>query len=95
METHPLPENEHQPPFVPHPDRADRVVRRLMRLVDWSEEDYSCEAVFVLLDEYVEMAARGEDVSALMPLIKRHLELCPSCEDEYEALLVIIKNVGE
>ncbi len=78
--------------FLPQPDPPKKVVRRLMRLVDWNEHDYSCDAAFDLLDEYTEMAARGEDVSRLLPLLKRHLELCPSCEDEYEALLSILKN---
>jgi len=78
--------------FSPQPDPAKKVVRRLMRLADFSPEDYSCEQAFEIIDQYAELAARGEDVSALMPLVKRHLELCPSCEDEYEALLNILNT---
>ncbi len=86
--TIPTPNN----PFSPQPDPPETVVRRLMRLADLNENDYSCEAVFDLLDQFAEMAARGEDVSRLMPFIQRHLELCPSCEDEYIALLAILKG---
>ncbi len=86
--TFPTPHNPHPP----QPDPPEKVVRRLMRLADLNEHDYSCETVFDLIDQYAEMAARGEDVSRLMPLIQRHLELCPSCEDEYVALLAILKG---
>lgn len=92
----PTPPFSHDHPhFLPQPAPPGKVVRRLMRLVDWNEHEYTCDAVFELLDEYAEMTARGEDVSRLMPLLKRHLEMCPSCEDEHEALLNILKNHKE
>jgi hypothetical protein len=33
------------------------------------------------------MEMRGEDVAHLMPLVQRHLELCPDCREEHEALM--------
>ena len=53
-----------------------------------------CDEVFELIDEYADAAARGEDTSKLMPLVKHHLEICRDCLEEYEALVRII-NSGE
>jgi len=55
------------------------------------ENEYSCDDVFRLLDQYSEMVARGENASELMPLIKHHLDLCKDCLEEYEALMSILQ----
>jgi hypothetical protein len=53
-----------------------------------------CDDVFELIDEYADAAARGEDTSKLMPLVKQHLEICRDCLEEYEALVRML-NSGE
>jgi hypothetical protein len=54
------------------------------------EEEYSCDEANRLIDQYAEMVARGEDPSALLPLVRRHLDFCPDCREEYEVLLRIL-----
>lgn len=54
------------------------------------EVELGCDDVFRLLDECAEAAARGEDISQLMPLVDQHLKMCPDCREEYEALLRIL-----
>jgi hypothetical protein len=56
------------------------------------EEELTCDDVFALLDQFTEMAARGENVSELMPLVKLHLDICGDCREEYEALLNVIQH---
>jgi hypothetical protein len=56
------------------------------------EEELTCDDVFALLDQFTEMAARGEDVAELMPLVKLHLDICGDCREEYEALLNVIQH---
>ncbi len=56
-----------------------------------AEVEYTCEDAHRLLDEYVECVLRGEDVSKLMPLVHKHLQMCPDCREEYEALLRIMQ----
>lgn len=56
--------------------------------VDW--ENTSCPEVMRIIDEYVEKMARGEDVSECMPLVKSHLEECPDCCAECDALLRVL-----
>ena len=58
------------------------------------EEELTCDEVFALLDQFTEMAVRGEDVGRLMPLVKHHLDLCRDCHEEYEVLQGILANAG-
>lgn len=53
--------------------------------------ELSCDDVHKILDQYTEMALRGDDVAALLPLVHQHLELCPDCREEYEALTRILQ----
>jgi hypothetical protein len=60
---------------------------RFLRMVGNTDEvEISCDEVFELLDQYVELEARGEDVVHLLPMVKRHLDKCRDCHEEYEAL---------
>ena len=61
--------------------------KMLQYLAIVSEEDISCEEVFAVLDQFVEAVQRGENVLLFMPLVRRHLDACPNCRDEYESLL--------
>lgn len=49
-----------------------------------------CDEVFAFLDESAERARKGENVAHLMPLVKQHLDMCPDCQEEYEALVRIL-----
>lgn len=65
---------------------------RLLQMVENTDEvELGCDEVFDLLDVYVEAEARGEDVATLLPLVKRHLDKCRDCHEEYAALLRIIE----
>lgn len=65
----------------------DEMMVRLLRMVENSDEvELTCDQVFELLDQYVELEASGENVAHLLPLVKRHLDRCRDCHEEYEAL---------
>jgi hypothetical protein len=72
-------------------EMAQKILGMLEKTQD---EELTCEEVFALLDQFAEMAARGEDVASLMPMVKQHLELCGDCREEYEALMRVITNPG-
>ena len=55
------------------------------------EDELSCGEVNDLIDQYVELKQRGENVERLMPLVKHHLDLCRECFDEYEALMAVLE----
>ncbi len=65
----------------------------LIQMLEKTEvEEYSCDDVYKLIDEFTEMVARGEDARQIMPLVSQHIDLCPDCREEYEALLRILEN---
>ena len=73
--------------------RNGSMMGKLLQMVKNTDEvEISCDDTFELLDHYVELEARGEDVASLLPLVKRHLEKCKDCHEEYEALARIIET---
>jgi hypothetical protein len=66
----------------------DEVVQGFVRILeDVHLAQMPCSQVFARLDEYVEKELQGRDAARLMPLLREHLDLCPDCCEEYEALL--------
>ncbi|MEK7329061.1 MAG: hypothetical protein AAB217_27760 [Chloroflexota bacterium] len=53
--------------------------------------EYSCDDVHHLLDQFAEAVLRGENAANLWPLVQRHLDMCPDCREEFEALLRILR----
>ena len=57
--------------------------------------EIDCDDCMLLIDEYIDMELAGKDAAKAMPLVKAHLDLCPPCRREYEALLVAVQAVIE
>ncbi len=70
------------------PGTFEKMVRQLEQTQDI---EYSCDEVLRVLDQFAEAVIRGEDVRQLMPLVQRHLDMCPDCREEFEALLRILR----
>lgn len=67
-------------------------VRLLHLLERTQEEELTCEETFDLLDEYVELAESEAEATAIMPLVKHHLDGCPDCHERYDALRRILQS---
>ena len=68
-------------------------VTSLMHLIEHTKEgEYTCEETMDLLDEYVELVTDGQDIAAIMPLVKNHISDCPDCTERYEALIKILQS---
>lgn len=78
-------------PNMPATNGQRNAILLIQKLQRTADVELTCEEVFALLDEYVEMALRGEDVAALMPLVRHHLEMCADCREEFEALERILR----
>ena len=50
-------------------------------------DEIGCGACYDQLDAFAEAHLAGRDAAASLPLVARHLEMCPECYDEFEALL--------
>jgi len=79
-------------PETPSSNGWGETVMLLQKLQQTEEIELTCDEVFAMLDEYTEMAIKGEDVASLMPLVRQHLVMCPDCRDEYEALERILNS---
>jgi hypothetical protein len=53
--------------------------------------EFSCDEVYRLLDQYTEIVNQGENAQKLMPLVEHHIDICPDCREEFEALLRILQ----
>ena len=71
------------------PDEAMAV--RLKSLAVVEPNKTPCEEVFAVLDQFAEAVQRGENVLIFMPLVRQHLDVCPACREEYEALLKMLQ----
>lgn len=73
----------------------EEVKALLLEAVRTHDVELTCQSTFELIDEYAEVAARGEDPAAVLPLVGQHLEICGECCEEYELLLKILKSLDE
>jgi len=46
-----------------------------------------CDGCFELIAEFAEAEKRGDELSDLLRLVQKHLDQCPCCAYEYEALI--------
>lgn len=87
--------------FKPHPYRKlqykkmdpEFAVKVAMQIEKTQKKEHSCDDVFEVLDQFVELVIKGEDASALMPLVQRHIEMCSDCFEEYEVLQAILREM--
>ncbi|MBI4732382.1 MAG: hypothetical protein HY781_09740 [Chloroflexi bacterium] len=76
--------------------KNDPAMQMLLRSVAMTnEKELTCDEVFALLDQFAEMVKRGEDAAGFMPLVQKHLTMCPDCREEYETLLRILDGPAE
>ena len=58
----------------------------LKRVLGPAGYEVGCDECFDLLDEYVELELSGQDADARIPGLHAHLDGCPACREEHEAL---------
>jgi hypothetical protein len=74
------------------PETQALLKRLLEALALTHESELDCDQVFAALDLYAEAIARGEDPAVVLPLVRQHLEQCPDCSEEQQALLAILTS---
>lgn len=78
-------------PSIP-PARAEAM---LQMIANTQETELACDEVHRLLDQYAELALRGEDAASLLPLVHQHLGMCPDCQEEFDALMRMLHAPAE
>lgn len=54
------------------------------------DDEMDCDECYAQVDAFVELHLSGKDAAAAMPLVADHLQRCPPCREEFEALLVAL-----
>ncbi len=54
-------------------------------------EEIGCDECFALSDQFAELVIAGKPAADLMPFVLAHLERCPDCNEEFEALLTALR----
>lgn len=69
------------------PALADQIWMRLATVTALRDQEIGCDAAYTSLDAYADRVSCGENAAVLMPLVHHHLEMCPDCREELDALL--------
>ena len=76
----------------PPPELSNETVLGFLKVLeDVDKEEITCNELYAKLDEYVEREIGQKDAAKIMPLMREHLNICPECCEEYEALLHVIE----
>jgi hypothetical protein len=65
---------------------------RLERFLGPATPEVGCDECFDRLDEFVEIELAGLDPDAAVPGLRAHLEGCPACREEHDALLALVAD---
>lgn len=63
---------------------------RLEPLLGPTQAEVGCEECFDRLDEFVELELAGLDADAAVPGLRAHLQGCPACREEHDALVALV-----
>jgi len=78
------------------PVNGDELLIKLLHMIDRTEEvELSCDEVLRYIDQYADLAVSNKDAAYVYPLVKKHLDRCLECEEEYEALVRILESLAK
>jgi len=60
-----------------------------------SDDSLDCDDCFSNVAQFAEVELAGLGLCESMKLVQTHMENCPCCEDEFQALLAAINEVGD
>lgn len=80
----------------PQPELTDEVVEKFLKVLEQARaEELPCDKIHARLDEFVEKEVQTHNAAKIAPLIREHLDMCPDCCEEYEALLAVVEHTKE
>jgi hypothetical protein len=74
-----------------NPDQLKKIVRGVLMT---RPDEIGCDECFERLDHFVEEVLAGKNAAEAMPLVQDHLDRCPECREEFEALVMVLQSVG-
>lgn len=73
---------------------AEQVTHLVAMVITVQPDEIDCEECFGRVAEYAQMQLTGGSLDQGMQAIQRHLQQCPCCRDEYQALLEALSALG-
>lgn len=73
------------------PASVEQLLMTVTMVAATRDEEIGCDEAYAFLDSYADRVSRGEDAATLMPLVHHHLEMCPDCREEFDALLLAVE----
>jgi len=68
----------------------------LVELVFFTDDDeLSCDECYDKVDQFAELKLIGKQPAEALPLVQAHLDRCPPCREEFEALLEALKAIAQ
>ncbi|MBI1743091.1 zf-HC2 domain-containing protein [Candidatus Acetothermia bacterium] len=58
-----------------------------------SEQVIGCDECLEMVDQFAEHILDGKEIPEALRLVQLHLEGCPPCKDEFEALLTALREM--
>ena len=79
----------------PQESDSSAAMTSLLTMLTMTEaQELTCDEVLIVLAEFAELNQRGEAVAQYLPLVEKHLALCPDCMEEYQALMAALASEG-
>lgn len=78
----------------PRRNGNDRVggANPLFAFLTTDPRDVGCEQAWALVHVYAELVLEGHDPESRYPGVTAHLAACPPCEQDYQGLLIALRN---
>ena len=67
----------------------------LQELLGQEPEDAGCAETFAVINRYAEIVVRGGDPEGELPEVALHLARCGPCAEDFQGLLVALREEGE
>ena len=78
------------------PDKQTEAAAMMIRgILAADGEALGCEECFELLDRCAELIEAGQELAEVFPEVKKHLNDCECCKEEFEALLTALEAVQQ
>jgi hypothetical protein len=78
------------------PDRQTEQTAMMIRgILTADGEALGCEDCFELLDRCADLIEAGQDIAEFYPAVKKHLDDCECCKEEFEGLLAAMDAVQQ
>lgn len=72
---------------------AGQVKKLVRQILTTIPNEIDCDGCLDVLDRFVEMTLEGRDAAEALPLVQQHLQQCDCCQDEFLALLSVLRNL--